>query len=479
MSARLLSRHRLPDLALTATPAQDRGRRHLRPGPETRSGIGLDVDSALLSAPPPRSVPGIQRVELVDEQDPAAGRDDSGGQTVLERSRLTCSLRDLRDRATEPLCPCRRAGGGRDAGTGLQPALPLRATRRRQDTSSSGDRLLYRRSQTQPRRPLLDRRDLHQRFHQRAQARPHRGVQEHLPADATCCCSTTPSSSMARRKTAEEFFHTIDTAIASGCQVAITADRPPSAMPLLESRLRERLQAGLLVDLDQPDFQTRLTILARLTSRDLPYRRPARRRSSSTSHASDDQRPRPRVERSPASTAYASLTGTSITLAIVDEVLTHLYDSSSGPSKSSAAPTVDQIQAAVSEALDVAPADLVSARRNRRLVYARQIAMYLSRELTDLFAARDRISIRRTRSHHRAPRPPQDQEPDPDRGSNQSVGRRVGPSAHRRLTTNPTDHRHPQTMISTLFTNVSTTADQHHTEPPTPTTSSINWSVLK
>ena len=100
-------------------------------------------------------------------------------------------------------------------------------------------------------------------------------------------------------------------------------------------------------------------------------------------------------------TAYASLTGTSLTLAIVDDVLTHLYDSAGGPPKRSVAPTVDLIQAAVAEALDVEPAELVSARRNRRLVYARQIAMYLSRELTDLslpaiaarFGGRDHTTV--------------------------------------------------------------------------------------
>jgi chromosomal replication initiator protein len=204
-----------------------------------------------------------------------------------------------------------------------------------------------------------------------------------------------------KTKTAEEFFHTLDTAIASGCQVAITADKPPSAMPTLESRLRERLQAGLLVDLNPPDFQTRLTILARLATKD-----PALREAGSKEileHIAQRVTTNVRALRGALTrlTAYSSLTGTSITLRIVDDVLTHLYDPSGGPAKHAAVPTIDRIQATVSEALGVEPAELVSARRNRRLVYARQVAMYLSRELTDLslpaiaarFGGRDHTTV--------------------------------------------------------------------------------------
>ncbi len=204
-----------------------------------------------------------------------------------------------------------------------------------------------------------------------------------------------------KTKTAEEFFHTLDTAIASGCQVAITADKPPSAMPMLESRLRERLQAGLLVDLNPPDFQTRLTILNRLAIKD-----PALQEAGSEEileHIAQRVTTNVRALRGALTrlTAYSSLTGTSITLSIVDDVLTHLYDPSGALSKHAAVPTVDRIQATVSEALGVAPAELVSARRNRRLVYARQVAMYLSRELTDLslpaiaarFGGRDHTTV--------------------------------------------------------------------------------------
>jgi chromosomal replication initiator protein len=204
-----------------------------------------------------------------------------------------------------------------------------------------------------------------------------------------------------KTKTAEEFFHTIDTAIASGRQVALTADKPPSAMPMLETRLRERLQAGLLVDLGEPGFQTRLAILQCLSARD-----PALRETGSAEVLEQIARrvtTNVRALRAALTrlTAYASLTGTSITLPVVDDVLDHLYGSPAAASNRSETLTVDQIQAAVSKALQLEPADLLSPRRNRRLVYARQVAMYLSRELTDLslpsiaalFGGRDHTTV--------------------------------------------------------------------------------------
>ena len=212
-----------------------------------------------------------------------------------------------------------------------------------------------------------------------------------------------------KTKTAEEFFHTIDTAISSGCQVAISADRPPSAMPLLESRLRERLQAGLLVDLDPPDFQTRLTILDRLTTRDLAL--PAADSREILEHIAQRVTTNVRALRGALTrlTAYASLTGTSLTLAIVDDVLTHLYDSAGGPPKRSVAPTVDLIQAAVSEALEVDQIELSSQAGATVRSF-----MLASRDVP--LPRADRLSLpaigqsSEAATHHRAPRPPADHE---------------------------------------------------------------------
>jgi chromosomal replication initiator protein len=355
---------------------------------------------AALSATATANVPGLQRLELVDEHARPTSRDHSGQPSVLERSRLTCSFEtfvigpqnrfahaaalavaEMPAQAYNPLFLHGPPGVGK---THLLQAIGTYTA-----THSPAMSIHYSTVES------FTSNFIHALRHDRVEAfkKTYRQTDLLLLDDAQFLDGKT--------KTAEEFFHTIDTAIASGCQVAISADKPPSAMPMLESRLRERLQAGLLVDLHPPDFQTRLTILGRLTTRD-----PALREAGSQEileHIARQVTTNVRALRGALTrlTAYASLTGTSITLPIVDDVLTHLYDSPAGLSKRSAAPTVDRIQAAVSEALGVEAADLVSARRNRRLVYARQVAMYLSRELTDLslpaiatrFGGRDHTTV--------------------------------------------------------------------------------------
>src|SRR4029079_8517287 len=64
-----------------------------------------------------------------------------------------------------------------------------------------------------------------------------------------------------KEKTAEELFYTFDALLGAGAQVILAAARAPSAMPLVECRLRERFEGGLVVDLQAPDFHTRLSIL--------------------------------------------------------------------------------------------------------------------------------------------------------------------------------------------------------------------------
>src|SRR5436190_9110379 len=70
-----------------------------------------------------------------------------------------------------------------------------------------------------------------------------------------------------KSRTGEELFHTFESLLATGAQVVLAADRPPSAMPALDPRLRDRFEAGLLVDLHAPDFETRLSIIRKRAGR--------------------------------------------------------------------------------------------------------------------------------------------------------------------------------------------------------------------
>jgi chromosomal replication initiator protein len=200
-------------------------------------------------------------------------------------------------------------------------------------------------------------------------------------------------------RTGEELLHTFDALITAGAQLVITADRPPPAMPALDSRLRDRLESGLVVDLQPPDYVTRLSIIRKRAGGLLQGSSSAEalellaQRVSSSVHALEGALIRVR--------AYASLTQQPITPALVEHVLANLYAPSPALGQGSDKPTVDRIQKATSGALALQQTDLSSPKRGRQVVYARQVAMYLCRELTDLslpaigqrFGGRDHTTV--------------------------------------------------------------------------------------
>jgi chromosomal replication initiator protein len=149
-------------------------------------------------------------------------------------------------------------------------------------------------------------------------------------------------------------------------------------MAALEARLLERFQAGLVAELKPPDFTTRLAILRKRVQHDgialgdegalhaIAHR--------ITSNARSLEGALIRV------VAFHSLTGRAIDAALADEVLSGLYPHASTPA---AAPTIERVQNLACAAFDVSRDELVSASRNARLAWARQVAMYLAREHTD------------------------------------------------------------------------------------------------
>jgi chromosomal replication initiator protein len=179
----------------------------------------------------------------------------------------------------------------------------------------------------------------------------------------------------------------------------LAADRLPSHMPHVEARLRERFEAGLVVDLQAPDFHTRLSILHKQAgagsqtpdqSAALEY---LARHVSISVRALEGALIRSR--------AYASLTQQPLTVPLVERVLATLSSPDRMPELGRPGPTVDQIQRLTSAALELSIDDLNSSKRSRQVVYARQLAMYLCRELTPLslpaigqrFGGRDHTTV--------------------------------------------------------------------------------------
>ncbi|HEY8516962.1 MAG TPA: chromosomal replication initiator protein DnaA [Candidatus Binatia bacterium] len=176
-----------------------------------------------------------------------------------------------------------------------------------------------------------------------------------------------------RERTQEEFFHTFNTLYEAGRQIVLSSDRPPSEIPKLEERLRSRFAWGLLADIQPPDFETRLAILRKRCEADgleMP--------DDVLRYVAEVIRSNIRVlEGALRKVATASrLAGTPPTLDLAIEALRDLAESQHR------AVTIDRIQSVVSEHFGLTPAQLKGKSRARELALARQIAMFLCRELT-------------------------------------------------------------------------------------------------
>jgi chromosomal replication initiator protein len=178
-------------------------------------------------------------------------------------------------------------------------------------------------------------------------------------------------------RTEEELFHTFNALYESGSQLVLTSDRLPSDLSALEDRLRERFQAGLVTDIGRPDYATRLTIL--------------RKRARHDGLVLDDDRPLELIADAVTANvralegalirvvAYASLTARRINDELVRKVLGEL-----GPRSAKQGPaSIATIQAAAAQLFGLTTEQLLSRSRAERVAWPRQLAMYLSRELTD------------------------------------------------------------------------------------------------
>ncbi|MFD2092548.1 chromosomal replication initiator protein DnaA [Blastococcus deserti] len=177
-------------------------------------------------------------------------------------------------------------------------------------------------------------------------------------------------------RTQEEFFHTFNTLHNASKQIVITSDRPPKKLTTLEDRLRTRFEWGLITDVQAPDLETRIAILRkkawgeRLQVPDAVLEFIA---SKVQTNIRELEGALIRV------TAFASLNKQQVDLPLAELVLKDLISDEQGPQITAAI-----IMAATAEYFSVTMEELQGTNRSRTLVNARQIAMYLCRELTEL-----------------------------------------------------------------------------------------------
>ncbi|MCZ7440642.1 chromosomal replication initiator protein DnaA [Micromonospora sp. WMMC241] len=196
-----------------------------------------------------------------------------------------------------------------------------------------------------------------------------------------------------RERTQEEFFHTFNTLHNANKQIVITSDRSPRQLATLEDRMRTRFEWGLLADIQPPDLETRIAILQKKAAQERMYAPPDVLEFIASRVSNSIRELEGALIRV---TAFASLTRSSVELSLAEEVLRDFMPDGAGPEINA-----DQIMASTSEYFGVSLEDLRGHSRSRVLVNARQVAMYLCRELTDLslprigqaFGGRDHTTV--------------------------------------------------------------------------------------
>jgi len=174
----------------------------------------------------------------------------------------------------------------------------------------------------------------------------------------------------------EEFFHTFNSLYEAGRQIVISSDRPPRAIATLEARLRSRFEWGLITDIQAPDLETRIAILRKKVKTDAIHIPDSQLLTFIASRISTNIR-----ELEGALTrvvAFSSLTGRPMTVELAQEVLKDVFPQGELPEVS-----VERIQETVIDRFGISMHELVGDRRSQSIVYPRQVAMYLCRELTD------------------------------------------------------------------------------------------------
>ncbi|MDD5594126.1 MAG: chromosomal replication initiator protein DnaA [Candidatus Margulisbacteria bacterium] len=197
-----------------------------------------------------------------------------------------------------------------------------------------------------------------------------------------------------KERTQEEFFHTFNALYEAQKQIVLSSDRPPKEMLTLEERLRSRFEWGLTADVQEPDFETRVAILkkkAEISGIAVSDEVLALIASRIISNIRKLEGALIRV------VAFASLTGREIDLALVDGVLKDIAT----PEKDALNISIDLIKKITAEHFGLRVEDLSAKIRTEKIAGARQMAMYLARELTraslpkigNAFGGRDHTTV--------------------------------------------------------------------------------------
>lgn len=197
-----------------------------------------------------------------------------------------------------------------------------------------------------------------------------------------------------KESTEAEFFHTFNELYDAHKQIVISSDRPPQEIPTIEKRLVSRFRWGLVTDIQPADFETRMAILqkkALFYGYNVPGDVFSYICSGITSNIRELEGALIRV------IAYSSLNGKNINIETVKELLKDLIK----VGESQKPVTIDLIKEEVSKLFNIKVSDMNSKKRDKLIVYPRQIAMYIVRELTDFsllgignnFGGRDHTTV--------------------------------------------------------------------------------------
>lgn len=196
-----------------------------------------------------------------------------------------------------------------------------------------------------------------------------------------------------KEATQEEFFHTFNTLHEAGKQIVISSDRPPKDISTLEDRLRSRFEMGLITDIQPPDLETRIAIMRKKAQADHLVVNDEVLEFVASKIQSNIRELEGALIRI---VAFSHLTGHQVDLALAGEVLKDIF-----PDRGTQPISIPTIQSEVCRYFGLSKVELVGSKRSQKIVYPRQIGMYLARELTDMslpkigeaFGGRDHTTV--------------------------------------------------------------------------------------